>query len=569
MNNGFSGADFVLRDYEDDSCHQTSILVSTAKDTTKDLTSLPITLFVVKDGSMVQKNVAERLESTLVTNSGSRSHIISVDEAASYPNLDKYLVVFLLELKRPFLQFLDKISYLALKSILIAASNVLWITGGGGPSGGNPGFGIIDGFSRALRLELNNLKLVTLALENTQGFQDRGIETIVQVIRKSSIEACGQSYEREYTEIDGMLHVKRIVEANDLKLSISEKLASRRSTVQRLQDSEPLKLDISTIGQLETLGYLADESAQDELQADEVEIQVKAVGLNTVDYLMAEGKELKTGFGSECAGIINRAGKDSDVQSGDRVCMFAKDVFKTYARSTQDLLAKIPDEFTFEQASILPRGYLIAFYLIHEVARLKKNESVLIHDASGSIGEAAIHLAQSIGANVYATACTKEDRQKLINLHNLPADHIFSIRSFMVRMNETTKERGVDVIINPKSSQEYLDSLSCIGSFGRFIQTKQFHGSSSRAIPVHNIPFNVTFTTVDPESVLRNHASLIRMPLQSIIDFAAIKTSQTEIFTHKAFEVEKAFEKLRGFKEKGRVVVCMNENDKVAVSLIT
>ena len=566
---GFSGVDFVLRDYQDDLCHQTSVLVTTAKDESKHPSPIPDTLIIVEEGATVQKSIAEKLKSGLVSYGQSTSRIISVHEAALSPDLGKFLIIFLVESEQPFLQHLEETSYMALKSTLISARNVLWITAGGGLSGGNPGFGIIDGFARALRLEMNNLKLVTLALEDNQGDQDRYVEAIIRVTNESFTESCGESYEREYTEIGGMLHLKRIVEANYLKSSIAEKLASRRSTVQRLGDSELLELDILTIGQLETLEYVPDESAQEELQANEVEIQVKAIGLNSMDYFMTEGKESKMGFGSECAGNICRVGRESSLKPGDRVCMYGRNVFKTLARSTQDLIAKIPDDLDFDEAATLPRGLLIASYMINKVARLQKGESVLIHEASGSIGKAAIRLAQLIGADVYATASTKEDMRELVELHNLFAEHVLSNSSFSVQVKDITDGRGVDVILSNTKNQGFLDSWDCIAPFGRLLLIKQSDGSASRVLPLNNIPSNVTLTQVDPESVLRARPSQIHTSLQSIANFGAIKTSQTQIFPYKASEVQQAFEKLREIDHKGRVVVRVDENYEVAVSFLT
>ena len=533
------------------------------------LSPIPDTLIIVEEGATVQKYIAEKLKSGLLSNGHSTSRIISIHEAALSPDLEKFLMIFLVELEQPFLQHLEETSYVALKSTLITARNVLWITAGGGLSRGDPGFGIIDGFARALRLEMNNLKLITLALEGNQGGQDRYVEAIIRVTNQSFAESCGDNYEREYIDIGGMLHLKRIVEANYLKSSMAEKLASRTSTVQRLGSAGLLELNILTTGQLETLGYVPEERAQEELQANEVEVQVKAIGLNSMDYLVAEGIESKTGFGSECAGIVCRVGRDSSLKPGDRVCMYGRNVFKTLARSTQDLVAKILDDLDFEEAATMPRGFLIASYMINNVARLQKGESVLIHEASGSIGKAAIRLAQLIGANIYATASTKEDMRELVELHNLFGDHVLSNSSFSIQIKDITEGRGVDVIFSNTRNQGILEYLDCIAPFGRLCLIKQPDGSASRKLSLNNIPSNVTLTQVDPELVLRAWPSQIYTPLQSIINFAAIKKSQTQIFPYKASEVQQAFEKLRVIDHKGRVVVRVDDNYEVAVGFLT
>ena len=63
-----------------------------------------------------------------------------------------------------------------------------------------------------------------------------------------------------------------------------------------------------------------------------------------------------------------------------------------------------PDELTFEQAAAIPVNYLTAYALLVVMGSLHAGESVLIHNAGGGVGLAALDIAKKIGAVTYGTA---------------------------------------------------------------------------------------------------------------------------------------------------------------------
>ena len=70
----------------------------------------------------------------------------------------------------------------------------------------------------------------------------------------------------------------------------------------------------------------------------------------------------------------------------------------------QRAVVRIPAGLSFEQAAGIPVVFLTAYYGLFELARLQRNERVLIHAAAGGVGMAAVQLAQHVGAEIFATA---------------------------------------------------------------------------------------------------------------------------------------------------------------------
>src|SRR5207247_8297220 len=115
----------------------------------------------------------------------------------------------------------------------------------------------------------------------------------------------------------------------------------------------------------------------------------------------------------------------------------------------------VPAEFAVRRPSAvpavvaagLPIAYLTAYYALHELARVRAGESLLVHSASGGVGLAALNLCRAIGADVIATAGS-EDRRR--HVRNLGVAHVFDSRRlvFADEVRSCTGGRGVDVVLN-------------------------------------------------------------------------------------------------------------------------
>jgi acyl transferase domain-containing protein/NADPH:quinone reductase-like Zn-dependent oxidoreductase/SAM-dependent methyltransferase len=204
----------------------------------------------------------------------------------------------------------------------------------------------------------------------------------------------------------------------------------------------------------------------------EVEIQVRATGLNFRDVLNALGMYPGAAppFGGECAGTVERVGAGvRSVQAGDEVVALAYHSFATFVTTREEFVALKPATLSFEEAATLPVAFLTADHALNAKAKLKEGERVLIHAAAGGIGCAAVQLAQRAGAEIFATAGSKEKRAWL---RSLGVPHVFDSRtdSFAAAILELTDGAGVDVVLNSLSGDIIPASFSAISRCGRFIE---------------------------------------------------------------------------------------------------
>ncbi len=205
---------------------------------------------------------------------------------------------------------------------------------------------------------------------------------------------------------------------------------------------------------------------------DQVEIRVRASGLNFRDVLTALGMLPARAAtpGAECAGTIVRVGSAvRGWKAGDDVLAFAPSSLQTFVNVPAEFVARKPASMTFADAAGIPVAFLTALYGLDRLARLSAGQSILIHAAAGGLGMAAVQLAMRAGAEVFATAGSPEKREFL---RQLGVRHIFDSRSLAFREEvlEATGGRGVDVVLNSLAGDFIRASFDVIAENGCFLE---------------------------------------------------------------------------------------------------
>ena len=131
-------------------------------------------------------------------------------------------------------------------------------------------------------------------------------------------------------------------------------------------------------------------------------------------------------------------------------------------------VAPKPENLSFEAAAATSFTLMTAVRALEQGAELKAGERVLIHAASGGVGQAAVRLAQQIGAEVFGTASPpKQDY-----LREIGVDHVLNSRTldFADEIMELTNGEGVDVVLNSLNEEYIPKSLAVLKPGGRFIE---------------------------------------------------------------------------------------------------
>ena len=222
---------------------------------------------------------------------------------------------------------------------------------------------------------------------------------------------------------------------------------------------------------------------------DQVVIRVRAAGLNFADILSRQGlypdsPKKPCVMGYEVAGVIEAVGKDvnSSFQGKSVAAMtrFGGQSEMVAVKATQ--IFEKPEKLTFEQAAAIPVNYLTAYALLVVMGSLHAGESVLIHNAGGGVGLAAIDIAKKIGAVTYGTA--SPGKHKFLAKRGL--DHAIDYRQqdWLPVLKDMTNGRGVDLVIDPIGGAHWKKSYAALRATGRLgmfgISTVSANGLSGK-----------------------------------------------------------------------------------------
>lgn len=432
---GFSGNDLVLRDYKNDACHSFSIIMSTLRDAKKPDTRTPIpgrVVFLAHSPSDQQATAFGELLSKYLLQRETKLIFLSEGQDAELQDDD--IMISLLEISSPCLSTLSESEYKVMQDIIVRVRKLLWVTSTSLHDVRYPDYGVMQGFLRSIRSENAEKHIVTIACERESQLDQSAALThhAEQVAKVLTTAFEAGSDELEYWIRDGQLLTARLVEEATLNKTLRS-LVSPCLKDEAWEAGPPVKLAVGTTGFLDTLEFIDDDTAHDDLGPFEIEIESRAWGLNFRDVFVALGRLPGDDLGFDCAGIVRRIGARCEeitkLRPGSRVCGMVAGCMRTFPRAPASCFVQIPDSLSFDAAAsfLSPGG--TAYYSLMEVARLKKGEKILIHSASGATGQMAIWIAKMVGAEVFATVGFDEKKQLLVDEFDIPADHIFFSRN--------------------------------------------------------------------------------------------------------------------------------------------
>ncbi|MCV7075502.1 alcohol dehydrogenase catalytic domain-containing protein, partial [Mycobacterium szulgai] len=175
----------------------------------------------------------------------------------------------------------------------------------------------------------------------------------------------------------------------------------RHSTVVDHADAG-MRLQIRTPGDLQTLESAAFDRVPPGL--GEIEVAVSASSINFADVLVTFGRYQTVDgrqpqLGTDFAGVVTAVGPDvTDLQVGDHVGgMSPNGCWSTFVTCDARVAAKLPPGLTDAQAAAVTTASATAWYGLQDLARIKAGDKVLIHSATGGVGQAAIAIARAAG----------------------------------------------------------------------------------------------------------------------------------------------------------------------------
>jgi NADPH:quinone reductase-like Zn-dependent oxidoreductase len=223
------------------------------------------------------------------------------------------------------------------------------------------------------------------------------------------------------------------------------------------------------------------------------------------------------------------------------------------------LVAGKPAHITFEEAGTIPLTFMTAYYALHHLGRLSKGERVLIHAAAGGVGQAALQIAQHVGAEIFATAGTPEKRAFL---KQQGVQHVMDSRSleFADEVMRITGGEGVDVVLNSLAGEFIPRSLATLRAGGRFLEIGMADILQNNPLGLREFHKNLSFLLGEPGPMFVSRTAFCGAMLTEVLDYF-LDGRFTPLPRHSfpLSEAPDAFRFMAQAKHIGKVVVTLDE----------
>lgn len=573
---GFSGADLVLRDFEDDVAHTYGWLVSTVVADMPEQTAsvewgFDVTI-AVDTSSERQQLLATELTTHLQDACGLKVRLLSATATAiQHEDRAGCILLWLADYGPSYLASTTPTTWETLRVLPRNYTHWLWVTAGGGEDP-SPEHGMVDGLARTLRQEYPGLHLVTVALDG-QGCRVKSVGLLLKVLHEMKSWLPAASYEQEYIEMRGLLHTRRLVEANYLKAQMDAKIVPYHTNVGPFHAQIPFKISSMT-DTAHSPHYVPLPPETAPAKGDLVDVAVKAIILRSQGRSLTRDEEEHQINGNAYAGVVLQAGSESSFQPGDRVFAVHRDAVRSQIRTTSKSMVRIPSQVTYADACRLIPPRLIAYTALVDTARVQSCHSVLIHNGGSLSGRAALHLAAAKGVvDLWATAADEDESMLITRECGLGPERILPSSWFESnQMLLSPWKQFFDVVVSLDGGEVGSLITQCVKPGGHYVWRRSTPIASSNVQHAHDTPSKMLVSLLPDDDLTQEVPVLSHGSLQY---GSAIACSQSPPCSSQGCteflgsEVEAATESLWSERGKVPVILKFEDSDIIKVNIST
>jgi NADPH2:quinone reductase len=168
----------------------------------------------------------------------------------------------------------------------------------------------------------------------------------------------------------------------------------------------------------------------------------------------------------------------TDIKAGDRVA-YGNSPLGAYSEvrvMPADRLVALPKGISDQQGAAMMLKGMTTQYLIRQIFKVKRGDTILFHAAAGGVGLIACQWAKSLGATVIGTVGSDE-KAKLAKAHGCDHTIIYTKEDFVERVKEITKGEKLAVVYDSIGKDTWPKSLDCLRPFGLLVSFGQASGS--------------------------------------------------------------------------------------------
>lgn len=290
----------------------------------------------------------------------------------------------------------------------------------------------------------------------------------------------------------------------------------------------------------------------------EVQVAIRACGLNFADLLMIEGKYQDTPqtpftLGMELAGVVSATGPGTRFAVGTRVAVFSGQGGLAEAGNfPESRCTAMPEAMSFAQAAAFQIAYGTGHVALEARAGLKPGETLVVLGAAGGVGLAAVEIGKRMGARVIACA---RGAAKLETAQAAGADDVLD--SETPDLKAALKALGgADVVYDAIGGAAGEAAFRALKPGGRYLAI----GFASGAIPAlplnHALVKNIAIHGLYWGGYLKLDPEVLTGSMRQLFDWFAQGGLRPHIGgTYPLEKVADALEDLRARRSTGKLVI--------------
>ena len=384
----------------------------------------------------------------------------------------------------------------------------------------NPGHTSLWGLVRCIDKDLGNASEFNLLLIDIGASGD--LDTLAWLVDNDVRE-------REIAIRDGNLWAPRVIHLRD-----------RYPMIDNVSEASAYRLSVENSGQIAGLQMKTYEMPS--LGDRDVEIEVQYAALNFRDIMVTlellprlayERSMLGREVGMEASGTVRQIGAGiKNLQVGDQVLFTQGGCIANRVVVDETFVFEKPERLNMAEAASVASVYVTAYYALVHLGRMKRGDKVLIHSAMGGVGQAAIQLAKHLGAEIYATAGSKNKRDQLLAQG---AQAVFDSHSYdwHAELMQETSSEGVDIILNSLSGQHVNLCLQALRPGGHHLEIGKVDIYADSTLSLKIFRKNLRFSAIDIDRLMCDDPALTREISENCLKLLAsgkVKPIQATIF---------------------------------------
>lgn len=253
---------------------------------------------------------------------------------------------------------------------------------------------------------------------------------------------------------------------------------------------------------------------------DEVQIVVRAIGLNFADIFAMFGIYSATPKGSftpglEYAGIVVKKGKNVIYfQEGQEVMGVTRfGAYTTHLNIPAQYVVPLPQGWTAEEGAAFLVQSLTAYYALVNLGAMQENKTVLIHSAAGGVGIMAHRIAKQFNAFTIGTIGSDH---KVDFLKKEGYDRIIVRgKQFATDLTKALEGRKLDLILECIGGKTQKESFAQLSAQGRMIVygAAQYASPGKRPNYAKLLYYYLNRPKIDPQAMIQQNRSVMAFNL--------------------------------------------------------